>query len=342
MKFLWAELLWLLVLVPLLAAWYVRIARRRSLAAGQFPGLVVAAPARAWLRHLPAVLFLLSLAAMIVAIARPVAVITLPSQHATVVLAIDVSGSMKATDIKPTRLAAAQAAARTFVDEQPRGTRIGIVAFAASASVVQHPTHDRDAVRTALDRLQTQPGTALGSGIVVALASLFPGQGITVESVQNAATWRQYARSSKSPEGEKQKAKAAAEIGNSGAIVVLTDGQANTGVPPPEAARAAAERNVRVFTIGMGTAKGELLTLEGWRARPRLDETTLKDIARATRAQYFYGGDARELKEIYRTLHSRFLMQKRETEITALVAGAAVLVAVISAFLSLLWFNRIL
>ena len=122
----------------------------------------------------------------------------------------------------------------------------------------------------------------------------------------------------------------------------MTDGQANTGVPPAEAARVAMERGVRVYTIGMGTPKGEVLQLEGWRARPRLDETTLKDVARTTRGQYFYGGDAKELKEIYRTLHSRFLMQKRETEVTAIVAGGAILLAVAAAFLSLLWFNRIL
>ena len=120
---------------------------------------------------------------MIVAIARPAAVVTLPSQHETVVLAIDVSGSMRATDVEPNRLAAAQAAAKTFVNEQPRSTRIGVVAFAATALVVQHPTQNREDIIAAIDRLQLQRGTAIGSGIVVALAAIFPNAGITLESL---------------------------------------------------------------------------------------------------------------------------------------------------------------
>src|SRR5687768_2933545 len=134
---------------------------------------------------------------MIVAIARPAAVITLPSQHETVVLAIDVSGSMRATDVEPSRLAAAQAAAKAFVREQPRSTRVGVVAFAATALVVQHPTQNREDILAAIDRLQLQRGTAIGSGIVVALATIFPNAGITLESVGGESgkvkPWRGYA-----------------------------------------------------------------------------------------------------------------------------------------------------
>jgi len=344
-KFLWPQALWLLLVVPLIPAAYIYALRRRTSTAARFPGLATAAAhdTRRIFRHLPPLLFLIAIATMIVAIARPVAVVTLPSQHQAVVLAIDVSGSMRATDVKPSRLAAAQAAARKFIDEQPRSTRIGVVAFAASASAVQHPTHDRDAARAALERLTTQSGTALGSGIVVALGSLFPGQGITVDAVQKAAAERKAApREPKASDGaEDVDKKAAAGSQGSAAIILLTDGQANTGVPPLDAARAAAERNVRVFTIGTGTPAGETLTVDGWRMRVRLDEDTLKEIANVTRGRYFHAGDEKDLEQVYTSINTRFLMQKKETEITAILSGVAVLVAMASALLSLAWFNRI-
>ena len=346
MKFLWPQALWLLLAVPLLPAAYIYALRRRTTTAARFPGLATAAghhTGRIFRRVLPPLLFLIAIATMIVAIARPVAVVTLPSQQQAVVLAIDVSSSMRATDVKPSRLAAAQAAARKFIDEQPRSTRIGVVAFAASATAVQHPTHDRDAARAALERLTTQSGTALGSGIVVALGSLFPGQGITVEAVQNAAAARKAPpREPKPLEGGADAGKtAAAGSQGSAAIILLTDGQANTGIPPLDAARAAAERNVRVFTIGTGTPAGETMTVDGWRMRVRLDEDTLKEIANATRGRYFHAGNEKDLEQIYANLNTRFLMQKKEMEITAIFSGVAVLVATVSALLSFAWFNRI-
>ena len=346
MKFLWPQALWLLLAVPLLLAAYVYALRRRTTAAARFPGLAAAAghPTGRIFRRVPPLLFLIAIATMIVAIARPVAVVTLPSQQQAVVLAIDVSSSMRATDVKPSRLAAAQAAARKFIDEQPRSTRIGVVAFAASASAVQHPTHDRDAARAALERLTPQAGTALGSGIVVALGSLFPGQGITVEAVQKAAAERKGPpRETKPLEGGEDPAKkAAAGSQSSAAIILLTDGQANTGVPPLDAARAAAERNVRVFTIGTGTPAGETMTVDGFRMRVRLDENTLKEIADVTRGRYFHAGNEKDLEQVYTSLNTRFLMEKKETEITAIFSGVAVLLAMVSALLSFAWFNRIL
>ena len=342
MKFIWAEALWLLLVVPMVAAAYVHQLRRGSSLSVRFPGLAqrVNAP-RKLARALPPALMLLALTAMIVAIARPTAVITLPSSHETIVLAIDVSGSMRAADVKPSRLAAAQAAARTFIEEQPRSTRIGVVSFAASATVVQHPTQDRDAARSAIDRLQMQQGTALGSAIVVALGSIFPGKGITVDSVMNAATGRK-APKAKPIEEFKGPGKSEPENAEgSAAIILLTDGQANTGVPPADAAQFAADRGVRIFTIGTGTPSGETMTVEGWRMRVRLDEESLKEIANVTRGQYFHAGNANDMKQIYKTLSSRFMMQRRETEVTAIVAGIAALIAAISALLSFAWFNRI-
>ena len=134
-------------------------------------------------RHIPPLLFLIALIAMIVAIARPAAVITLPSQHQTIILAMDVSGSMRANDVKPNRISAAQAAAKAFVAEQPSNVRIGVVSFAATASVVQTPTQNREDIVAAIDRFQLQRGTAIGSGIIVSLATIFPDAGIDVSSL---------------------------------------------------------------------------------------------------------------------------------------------------------------
>ena len=180
MTFLWPHLLWLLAVVPLIVAAYVYLLRRKKKVAVRYASLAMVKEAmgagQTVRRHVPPLLFLLALVAMIVAIARPAAVVSLPSQHETVILAIDVSGSMRATDVEPNRLAAAQAAARTFIEEQPRSTRIGVVAFAATALVVQHPTQNREDILAAIDRLQLQRGTAIGSGIIVSLANDFSGR----------------------------------------------------------------------------------------------------------------------------------------------------------------------
>ena len=155
MTFAWPEMLWLLLVLPVLLAVYVYLMRRKQRVAVRYASLAMlkdAMRSSQHRRHVPPALFFLAIAAMIVAIARPAAVVTLPSQHETVVLAIDVSGSMRANDVEPNRLAAAQAAARTFVAEQPRGTRIAVVAFAATALVVQHPTQDREDILSAIER----------------------------------------------------------------------------------------------------------------------------------------------------------------------------------------------
>jgi Ca-activated chloride channel family protein len=261
------------------------------------------------------------------------------------VLAIDVSGSMRATDVEPNRLAAAQAAARTFVNEQPRTTRIGVVAFAATALVVQHPTQNREDILAAIDRLQLQRGTAIGSGIIVSVATIFPNAGITLDSVGPDAAkrnpWKSY--SLDEPKADKEPFKPVPPGSyTSAAIILLTDGQRTTGPEPVEAAKLAADRGVRVFTVGVGTPDGEVMGFEGWRMRVKLDEETLKNVANITRGQYFYAGNATDLKKVYRSLNSRFTLEKKETEITALFSAMAALLALLSAGLSLLWFNRIL
>jgi Ca-activated chloride channel homolog len=342
MTFLWPEFLWLLALVPLLVAVYLAILGRKRKSALRYASLSMVKEAmgagQRFRRHVPPLLFLLSLVLMIAAIARPAAVVRLPSQHETVILSMDVSGSMRAKDVEPDRLTAAQLAAKAFVNETPRSTRIGIVAFAGTASLVQAPTQSRQDIVTAIDRFQLQRATAIGSGILVALKAIFPDAEFDLRGANPRGDRRTGAKA------EKPAPKPVAPPGSyqSAAIILLSDGQATTGPDPIEAARMAAERGVRVFTVGIGTPNGEILVGEGWSMRVRLDEETLKGIAKITGAEYFYAGTAVDLKKIYQSLNSRFVMEKKETEITALFAAAAALAALISALLSLLWFNRIL
>jgi Ca-activated chloride channel homolog len=357
MSFLWPTMLWLFAAVPLLLVGYLLLQRRRKRLAVRYASLAMVKDAigssGSARRHLPPLLFLAALLLLLLATARPVTVITLPAQHETVVLAIDVSGSMRATDIEPSRIEAAQAAAKAFIDEQPRSTRIGIVTFAGSASLVQPPTQNREDLFAAIDRFQLQRATAIGSGLVVALATIFPDAGIEVAALEGRRT---------GDRGQPAQAGQSARAGDRGrdrivtppfepvppgsygsaVVVLLSDGQATTGPNPVEAAKMAAERGVRVFTVGIGTTAGTVLRNEGWSMRVTLDEATLKSIANLTHGEYFHAASAPDLKKIYQSLNSRFLLERQQTEVTAVFAAAATLFALLAAGLSVLWFNRIL
>jgi len=339
MTFLWPSALWLLLLLPVAVAAYLLILGRRSKAALRYTNfaLVKAAlgPGSRIRRHVPAALLLGSLAAMLFALARPAALVTLPSQHETVILAIDISGSMRADDVKPTRLAAAQAAAKAFVKGMPRSTRIGLVAFAGSAAIIQRPTAKRDEIYAAVEQLQPDTSTAIGSGILASLKAIFPEQDFALWSGEATPVAL----------GEvKREPPAAVPPGSyrEAVVILLTDGQATSGPDPVDAAREAAKRGVRVFTVGVGTPEGQTLGGEGWSVHVRLDEDALKVIADLTRAEYFFAGNAPDLKKIYQGLNSRLVMERKETEITALFAGLAAALALLSAAFSLLWFNRVL
>ena len=352
MTFLWPEFLWLLAVVPLLVAAYLFILRRKAKTALRYASLTMVREAMGsgarFRRHVPPLLFLAAITVMIVAIARPAAVVRLPSQHEIIILALDVSGSMRAKDVEPDRMTAAQNAAKTFVNEQPRSTRVGVVAFAGTASLVQPPTQSREDLHAAIDRLQLQRATAIGSGILVALKAIFPDVDFDLRSSNprmNPAMGRLPGGPLAGPQRDPDKAPpkpVPPGSYKSAAIILLTDGQATTGPDPIEAARMAAERGIRVFTVGVGTPNGEILVGEGWSMRVRLDEETLKQIANLTGGEYFYAGTAVDLKKIYQSLNSRFVLERKETEITALFAAAAAFTVLISALLSLLWFNRIL
>ena len=339
--FIWPDMLWGLLAVPLLVLLYVWLLRRRKKTTLRYAnlGLVKEAMGKglAWRRHLPPALLLLAIAALIVAAARPAAVISLPSQQETIVLAMDVSGSMRAADVKPNRMVAAQEAAKAFVADLPRSVRIAVVAFAGTAAVVQAPTLSRDDVNAAIDRFQLQRGTAIGSGIVLSLATIFPEAGIDLAQITGQ-------RNMPPAPGDKPKKEfVPVQPGsyNSAAIILLTDGQRTTGPDPMEAAKMASDRGVRIYTVGVGTKEGETIGFEGWSMRVRLDEETLKNIANQTRADYFYAGTADDLKKVYQSLSTRLVVEKRETEISALFAALGALLMVSGAALSVWWFGRV-
>ncbi len=341
MNFIWPEMLWALIAVPLLVLLYVWLLRRRKKTAIRFASLTLVKEAigksAAWRRHLPPALLLIAVSALLFAAARPTAVISLPSQQETIILAIDVSGSMRATDVLPDRITAAKEAAKAFVIELPRSVRIAVVQFAGTAAVVQAPTLSRDDVIAAIDRFQLQRGTATGSGIVLSLATIFPEAGIDLSQITGQRNM---------PPGPNEKPKAdfaPVQPGSYGsaAIIMLTDGQRTTGPDPMEAAKMAADRGVRVYTVGVGTKDGETIGFEGWSMRVRLDEDTLKSIATMTRAEYFYAGTAADLKKVYQALSTRLVVEKKETEVSALFAAAGALLVMLAAGLSVWWFGRV-
>ena len=348
MIFQWPLMLWTLLAVPALIALYLFILRRKKQAALRYANLGLVREALGvgsrLRRHVPPVLFLLALALMLLASARPVATVTLPTQQETVILAMDVSGSMRAADVQPNRLEAAQAAAKAFLGDLPPRTKVGIVAFAATASVVQAPTQSREDLVAAIDRFQLQRGTATGSGLIVALATLFPDAGIDVSQLIYG---RIAQKDSNAPIGKADKPKeeftpVPPGSNPSAAIILLTDGQRTTGPDALQAAKMVADRGIRVYTVGVGTKDGETIGFEGWSMRVRLDEESLKRIAEITQGEYFYAGTAVDLKKIYESLTAKIAFEKKQTEISALFAAAAALLAILAAGLSLWWHGRVL
>ncbi len=347
MQFLWPQQLWLLLLLPLLVLLYAWLLRRRKKLAVRYASISLVKEAMAgragWRRHVPPALFLLAMALLLVAAARPVAVVTLPSTQQTIILAMDVSGSMRATDVQPNRMVAAQNAAKAFLTELPRDVKVGIVAFAGTATVAQLPTVNREDLATAIDRFQMQRATATGNAIVVSLATLFPDDGaLDIQALQGSRDRMRGA----SLDGEKKEKKEFTPVPpgsyTSAAVIMLTDGQRTTGVDPMEAAKLAADYGVRVYTVGIGTVQGETIGFEGWSMRVKLDEETLKAIAARTQGEYFYAGTAQDLQKVYSTLSAKLTLETKETEVSGLMALLGAALALLAGGLSLLWFNRVL
>jgi Ca-activated chloride channel family protein len=336
MSFIWINMLWLLFLIPVLVAAYLLVIRRRKKYAVRFSSISlvkeVVGTGPHIRRHIPPILFLIGLTIMIFALARPTAVVTLPSQQSTVILAIDVSGSMRADDIEPTRMEAAKSAARIFIEKQPENVEIGVVSFSGFAAVVQKPTTDRDEVITAIERLMPQRRTAVGSGIATSLQAIFAVPDPEPQSSELFPSPEPAPATEPLPRGKFAPA----------VIVLLTDGESNSGIHPLEAAAQASDLGVRIYTIGLGTPDGTIINVEGWSVRVRLDEESLKSIAQKTDAKYFKAGSETDLNEIYKNLSTQLVMEREKTELTAGFTALAALFSIMAGLLSLLWFHRLL
>jgi Ca-activated chloride channel family protein len=325
----WPFLLVLLVLVPVLAALYVMMQLRRRRYALQYASVSLVQQAvgsgPGIKRHIPAALYLLALTAMIVALARPSATIPMPQNTGTVILAIDVSGSMFAEDVEPNRMEATKRAVRDFVEKQPGGVKIGIVSFTDFAALIAPPTRERKPVLDAVARLRPQRGTNIGSGLEVALDAIYESDGaFSPEAINPTPT--------PVPDGSQPPA---------ATIVLLSDGQSNTGPPPLRVAEEAAEAGIKVYTIGIGTPEGTILQIQGRNVFTRLDEETLRGVAELTDGRYFSAADEDQLREIYDELARERLVENEETEITFLLTGIALIISIAAGGLGLLWFNRL-
>jgi Ca-activated chloride channel family protein len=335
MSFASPELLLVLLLVPLAAAGYLLVQRRRSRYAIRFTNvdllanLVPRTPA--WRRHVPPVLYLVAIAALAIGLARPSMVMAVPREEATIVLAIDVSRSMRATDVEPTRLAAAQAAATDFVAGLPESYRVGLVVFSTEARLLVPPTAHRAEISDALARLSADGGTALGDAIAVALDAGVGASGpAATPSPDPSAT----------PD-----ASAAPDEAPVVATVVLSDGANSTGtLEPIEAAERAARLGVPVYTIALGTAAGIVDVpnrqgiLQPMPVPP--DPETLAAVAELTGGRFFEAPTAEDLAGIYGNLGSRVGFVEEEQEVTQLFAAAALLFVLIGGGLAAHWFNR--
>jgi Ca-activated chloride channel homolog len=358
MEFTWPWLLPLLLAVPLLVAVYIWAIRRRARYALRYSSLTIVKDALGKgpgiRRHIPPVLFLVGITAMLVGLARPVGLVSVPAVNATVILTIDVSRSMLGRDIQPTRIEAAIAAAEEFVSQQNPTTRIGVVTFSSSADLIQAPTTDQESVLSAIDHIRVGSRTAIGSGILTSLDAIFERSDTTATSPTvdpNVPT----PTPTPVPDGYHEPA----------IIILLSDGRSNTGPLPLDSAQIAANRGVRIFTVGLGTTQGA--TVQGGPGgggpfgggqfgggqfgggfrgggggfNSQLDEQTLQEIAKITDGKYFHATETDQLLSIYKNLNTELIVQTERTELTAWFTGFAGIFLLLGGVLSLLWFNRL-
>lgn len=310
LDFLWPALLWGLLLIPTLAAFYLWTLRRPLRAAVAFPDVptlaVAAARARRWVRHLPAILFLIGLAGVLAAVARPVALVPVPADQSAIMLSMDVSGSMRSQDVAPSRMEAAKDAAKTFVAALPPRVRVGLAIFGGYAALVVPPVTDHERVTAAIDGLGFIRRTAIGEGLLEAMGAL-PGR---IRPIPGAAP-------PPTPTAPRP----------SGVVILLSDGVSNTGIDPLQAAEMARQQEVTVYTVGVG----QPVSTGAWTVGGPLDEDTLKEIADVTGGRYFHASSAEGLREVYRHLARTVGWERRREEVSAVAAGLGA-VALLAAF----------
>jgi Ca-activated chloride channel family protein len=334
MSFIWPSLLLLLLCVPLLVLLYFRMQQRRRKFAARFGSLGIVHDAMGSgpgvRRHIPAILFLGGVTILITSLARPQATLNLPRVEGTVILTFDVSGSMAADDLKPTRMEAAKAAATEFVGNQPPSVSIGVVAFSDGGISIQPPTADRAKTLATIERLVPRRGTSVGNGILVSLNTIAVAAGDPPILNTNDLTEPQAPTTP--PQGWYPSA----------VIVLLSDGENNENPDPILTADLAADLGVRVYTVGIGSTAGAILDIEGFTVHSQLNEPMLQEISNITGGEYYYAGNEEALRRIYGDLEPKLVIKPEEIEVTAIFAGIAILVFLVGGMLSLLWFGRVL
>jgi len=334
MSFIWPVMLILLLAIPLFVILYLRMQRRRKRLAASYGSMgmtLVSGRELGRRRHIPIALFLIGLTILLVALARPQAVINLPHIEGIVMLTFDVSGSMAADDLKPSRMEAAKEAARQFVLSQPPTVQIGVVSFSDSGFTVQVPTNEPEVILATIDRLKPERGTSLGNGILVSLEAIAAAQAGDTSSYYTNLTLTPAPTPTPMPRGNY----------TSAAIVLLTDGENTTSPDPVEAAQTAADRGVRVHTVGIGSAAGSILNIEGYSIRSQLDEAMLQQISRLTDGTYYNAENEQELAAIYNNLNPQLVIKPEEMEVTAVLAGLSIIILLVGASFSLVWFSRL-
>ncbi len=335
MSFLWPTALLSLLLVPVVILLYLRVQRRRHALSQNFAGFGGAQRSGpGFRRHVPPLFFLTGFVILLVALARPQAEVSLPRVEGTVMLVFDVSYSMAATDVEPTRLDAAKQAAQAFILSQPETVQIGIVSFSASGFAVQTPTNDANTLLAAVERLRPENGTSLGQGIYVALNAIAVNAGLppapTPEPSDDQGGFGQNPLESL-PAGPYPPA----------VIVLLTDGENNQSIDPLEAAQAAVDRGVRVDALGFGTPAGVDLEVNGFVVHTVLDEGLLAQIAQTAGGAYYNAQNETDPKAVYANLAPKLVIKPEKTEITSVFTGASILILLVGAAFSLVWFNRL-
>jgi Ca-activated chloride channel family protein len=335
MTFTWPAMLWFLLSLPLFILLYIRLQRRRRRLVARYGslGLVQSADGRpaGFRRYIPVMLSMAGLATLILALARPQAVVSLPRIQGIVILAFDVSASMAAEDIQPSRIEAARTAAQEFVNNQPVNVLVGVVAFSDNGLSVQVPTREKKALFAALARLAPSRGTSLANGIVASLT--------TIDATHNPPETHYY--SNITPEPTPTPTPMPAGSYTSAVIVLLTDGENTQDPDPLLAAQAAADRGVRIYTVGVGSAAGADLEIEGFTVHTQLDEAMLQQISQISGGTYYNATNEQDLRQIYKNIDLQWVIKPEKMEVTSLFAGASILILLIGGTFSLLWFSRL-
>jgi Ca-activated chloride channel family protein len=336
-SFIWPPMLILLLAIPLGIGLYAVLERRRHRRVAGFGVTTLrgrddlASLPGGVRRRIPAAMILAGLTILVVALARPQSVVSVPRIEGTLILSFDVSGSMAADDLAPTRMEAAKAVARDFAQRLPASVLIGVVAFSDSGFSTQVPTGDRTLVIAAINRLGPERGTSIARGILTSLTTI-----AAAETDRPAGYY-----TNRSPEPTPEPTPVPDGTYASAAIVLLTDGENNQAPDPLAAAGTAADRGVRIHTVGVGSTAGTTIEVEGFKLHSRLDESMLRQISEITDGTYYAADNTGDLSAIYESIKTRLVIRPETMEITSLFAGAGVLVLLVGGVASLLWLGRL-